>query len=334
MLHVRELFPKNVFELMGKNENSATFALAWTLEQSPRLARILCSKIFSGRIPEPEPEIQVQAHGKDKGFTDIEIRWGDEFHVVIEAKVGWVPAGKGQLLRYKSRFNLEKLQASNVALVSVSAATESIARTRLVEEIEGIQVKHLSWGALRMLAKQAHAVVTTYEEKLWLRQLTDHLSSYAAMNRVRDNKVYVVSLGSGPMKKGGKETWIDVVVKDGRYFHPVGNHWPAQPPNYIGFRYKGQLQSVHRIEKFEVVTDVSEINESWVKTSRAHFVYVLGPAIRPAKKLEAGTNADSVKQSARVWCAIDTLLSGEFDTLGEARDATKKRDKLAESEQF
>lgn len=44
-LAIRASFPKNVFELMGKDENSATYALGWTLERSPCLASILAERL-------------------------------------------------------------------------------------------------------------------------------------------------------------------------------------------------------------------------------------------------------------------------------------------------
>ena len=46
--------------------------------------------------------------------------------------------------------------------------------------------------------------------------------------------------------------------------------------------------------------------------------------------LKAGGTGESIKQSARVWCAIDTLLSGQFEYLGQAREETKKRLREAE----
>ncbi|VTU24954.1 hypothetical protein SRS16CHR_03562 [Variovorax sp. SRS16] len=141
------------------------------------------------------------------------------------------------------------------------------------------------------------------------------------MERLTDNKVFVVSLGLSPMVEGGSHTWIDVVEQDGSYFHPVGHHWPVQPPNYIGFRYSGKLQSVHHIDSFQIADDLTVINPLWVKNDRANFVYRLGPAMRPAREIKNG----NVVRAMRVWCAIDTLLSGQFDTLSAARDETQRR---------
>lgn len=324
-------FPKSVFELMGRDENSATFALGWALESSPHFARLLIERIAGRKVPTADRFIRLQKHGDDKGFTDIEIRCGDELHAVLEAKVGWQVPTAAQLRRYRPRLDLQKLGAQKLAMVSVSSATAAVARLRLPKHVDGVAVQHLSWGAIRNTAKAAHQSASHFEEKLWLRELITHLGGYAAMDRVRDNHVYVVSLGSKPMRAGGAHTWIDVVEKDKSYFHPVGKTWPSHPPNYIAFRYGARVQSVHRIESYEIMPDVSVKNPLWFESEGDHFVYKLGPPMRPPVALRAATTDDTVKQSARVWCAIDTLLSGEFKTLGEARDATKKRLARAEA---
>jgi hypothetical protein len=111
------------------------------------------------------------------------------------------------------------------------------------------------------------------------------------------------------------------VEKDHCYFHPVGNHWPVQPPNYVGFRYHGKLQTVHHISSFSVVHNLASCNTLWPKTETNHFVYRLGPPMRSPKEMRGGM----VFRSARVSCAIDTLLSGEYKTLSDARDETKRR---------
>jgi len=141
------------------------------------------------------------------------------------------------------------------------------------------------------------------------------------MERQIDNKVFVVALGQEPMVDGQSHTWIDVVEQDQCYFHPVGNRWPVQPPNYIGFRYRGRLQSVHHIDSFQVVQNLAASNPLWLQTDSDHFVYRLGPPMRPAREMRTG----NIYRNGRVWCAIDTLLSGAFATIADARDETDRR---------
>ena len=127
------------------------------------------------------------------------------------------------------------------------------------------------------------------------------------MRNPEDNWVYVVSLSSATTRKGVGYTWIDVVEKDSQYFHPVGNRWPSTPPNYIAFRYGGQLQSVHHIESYEVVTDLSSKKDNWPITDLEHFVYKLGPPMRPPDRIATG----AIYHNGRCWCAYRyTALRG------------------------
>lgn len=330
-LVIRGKYPSNVFQLFGGDENSATYALGWTLDRCPIFLNTFASHIAGRPLPSSEGHVVLQKSGKDGGYTDLEIHYGKELHCIVEAKQGWTFPTFAQLRRYKPRLDHDHLKARTRLMVSVSAASDEIARLRLPTEIDGVPLVHRSWGLIRALAKKSLARSRVLEERLWLKELTIHLEKFSAMDTLRDNMVYVVSLGSKAMREGGIHTWIDVVEKDGAYFHPVGNHWPQQPPNYIAFRYRGRLQSVHRIEDHEIWGNVAEKNPLWCDTTEEHFVYKLGPAMRPPRALKAGGNGDTIKQSARVWCAIDTLLTGQFDHLGQARDETKKRLREAET---
>jgi hypothetical protein len=176
--------------------------------------------------------------------------------------------------------------------------------------------------------RRVHSECTILRERLWLTELDKHLEAYVSIQDPSDNNVYVVSVGSNPIRNGSDYTWIDVVESERVYFHPLGvSGWPAVPPNYIGFRYRGRLQSVHHISGFEVVQDLSAVDPRWPTTNEDHFLYRLGPPMRPHVKVATG----NVWPTGRLWCAIDTLLSGEFSTISDAHRETKRRlDKLDE----
>lgn len=319
VLMVRGIQPSSVFRLNGADENSASFALGWVLEQSLNFRDVFTKAVFGATLDVADVVITLQKHGADRGFTDVEIQAGQRFHAILEAKRWWnVPAIK-QLERYQSR--LVAGGAKRQRLVSVSAADVKQAQRQLPNDIGGVQVTHISWGDLQRLAKKSRAQASGFEEKLWLRDFIQHLQEFVIMDRLTDNKVFVVSLGRQPMVKGKKHTWIDVVERDGCYFHPVGNGWPVQPPNYIGFRYNGKLQSVHHIDSFEIVVNLAKHNPLWPKSTSDRFVYRLGPPMRPPSEVKTG----KLYMNGRVWCAIDTLLSGAFPTISDARDETKRR---------
>lgn len=327
-LCVRGNFPHTVFDLLGRDENSATFALGWCLEHCPTFTQRFVQKLAGRPLKIATADIRLQAHAEDGGYTDIELRCGDSFEAIVEAKVGWEVPTSRQLARYRPR--LTPNFPGRQMLVSLSAANREVAKLDLPATVRGAQLEHMSFGSVRHLAKLARVVATSPSERLWLDQLIQHMEVYAAMSRVSSNLVYVVSLGSKPMRKGGDRTWIDVVEQDGRYFHPIGKHWLKEPPNYIGFRYAGRVQSVHRVTGFQIVQNVADIDPTWCDTVGPHFLYTLGPAMRPGAELRAGGPKDKIKRSARVWCAIDTLLDGQYKQLHQARDETSRRIKAAD----
>jgi hypothetical protein len=319
-LHGTEI--TNVFRLLGADENSASFALGWAFERSAHYRRLVAEVVF-GETPELDDVIvSLQTHGEDRGYTDVELRSGQQLHAILEAKLSWALPSLDQLNRYVDRLRNEG--AKRQRLISVSAADQLYASRRLPSTLGGVGLSHLSWSDLQRLATKAVTLASRREEKLWLRHLIQHLQEFTSMERQSSNTVYMVVLSNQPMVVGQAHTWIDVVEKDSCYFHPVGdgtNSWPPQPPNYIGFRYGGRLRSVHHIDSFEVLQDLSTCNPLWLKTDTAHFVYRLGPPMCPAREMRNG----NIYPTGRFECAIDTLLSGAFDTISDALAETKRR---------
>jgi hypothetical protein len=104
------------------------------------------------------------------------------------------------------------------------------------------------------------------------------------------------------------------------------NGWPAIPPNYLGFRYQGKLQSIHHVNDYELVEDFApffpEINQKkWQPENNAesYFLYTLGPAIRPPHEIKNG----GIYPNGRLWAALDLLLTSK--TVEQARDRTQRR---------
>ena len=306
----------NVFALNGEDENSATFALGYAFEQSSHFLNEVFFKLLGLTEISSHVTINLQKHGADGGFTDIEVVT-DSVHVIFEAKKNWELPSQSQLQRYAGRFSDKS--KSNL-FVTVSASDEAYALRNQVCEIARIKIKHISWNQLHEAVLKARKGASSLEEKLWLKQLSNHLNGYTTMNRASSNMVYVVSLKTNSINNETGYSWIDVVEEDSAYFHPVGNHWPVSPPHYIGFRYHGKLQSIYRINDFKVVRNLKAENSNWDTTNSDHFVYSLGKVIRPPYEIRS----ENIR-SLRVWCALDTLLTGEYKTIREARDATQRR---------
>jgi hypothetical protein len=308
----------SVFALTGNDENAATAALGFALSRSPTLARLLLRKLIPGaRVGVDDLVIELQGAGDDRGFTDVELRAAD-VHLVLEAKVGIALPSLAQLQKYAPRMK----DVRHARLVSVSAAPSVYASGRLPSRVAKIEVVHLTWLEIRKLAYAAAKASRSHIEKHWLAEFSIHLGNYVNAPRTTDNTVYVVSLSRNRIKSANPYTWIDA-VNDGHYFHPVGNNWPKEPPNYIGFRYGGRLQAVHHVADWQVVSDLSKIDARWPAAKGRQgqeFVYTLGPALLPATELRSGNI-----YAMRAYVAIDLLLSGQCGTLLEAIKETKRR---------
>jgi hypothetical protein len=165
-----------------------------------------------------------------------------------------------------------------------------------------IPIKYLSWkdvAALVLISQKG----ASHREKHLLEELLEYLRGLITMQNQSSNWVFIVSLGSNT-PDWSTISWIDVVEKKSLYFHPVGNGWPKEPPNYIAFRYNGQLQSIYHIESYEIVENINNhIPEMSPGIWEPHFLYKLGPAIKPNKTVKTG----NIYRNGRVWCMFDTL---------------------------
>jgi hypothetical protein len=101
----------------------------------------------------------------------------------------------------------------------------------------------------------------------------------------------------------------------------LDKNWPKVPPNYLGFRHYGRLQSIRHVDAYVIDTNISRHlpgvpSQEW----EPHFLLTLGPPIRPDHQVPTGRR---IQRSARVWVDIDLLLTAS--SISEAWELTKQR---------
>ena len=182
----------------------------------------------------------------------------------------------------------------------------------------GIPIHVVSW---RQVSRCSASVARSsdYHAKALLRDFVAFLERVLGMQVSRSNEVYVVALNWEKFG-GGTTHFVDVVEVYRRYFHPVGNGWPINPPNYIAFRYEGILQSIHHVDDYEIIQSFAphfpDIKEGQIEP---HFLYHLGPAIRPSHQVRSGAHL----RATRLYAHIDLLLTA--NTVVEAAAQTRAR---------
>lgn len=319
---------RSIFDLLGDDENSLTASLGWGLAQcGPFLSRFIRELLRVSTIEVSNATIYLQRYGKeDQGFTDIEVISPGSFHVIIEAKKGWGLPSPNQLAGYAKRFDRTHSRSIQRHLAVLTECGDDYARSCLgITELRGVPVTVITWSRVLRLLQQSISSVARQDRRL-LGELGSYLSANMSAESQHSNQVFVVAL-SDKTERGWGISWIDIVEKRKCYFHPVGNGFPKQPPNYIAFRYRGRLQSIHHIDRKDVKVTANlhaEFPEIPANSTRIregeHFIYPLGPAIKPPHIVRSGNI-----RNRHVFCDIDTLLTSH--TIIEAEQLSKAREK-------
>ena len=315
-----------IFQLIGQKENDISYSVGYTFANCPRFLESFLKQLnINARFQPDKIRIKLQTHEKNKGFTDFEILQENEFHIIIEAKRGWNFPNKSQLNKYISRPSFKKSSAKTKLIIIFNESTPHYTKAHFKgSPSKSIPAQVISWHTIRKLAASSIKNSGNRENRL-LKELIKYLDKISTMQKIDSNWVYVVSLGwKKPIK--WQINWQDIVNKKSKYFHPVGGGrggWPAEPPNYIAFRYGGKLQSIHHVDNYEVFTDPSIYFSEIPKGNwDPHYLYHLGPKISSTNIVKSGKK---IIRSMRVWAMLDLLLT--CNTIQEARDKSKEREK-------
>jgi hypothetical protein len=306
-----------------------TYALGWVLANSANFLGALGKELnikseFSERLI-----LRLQEHHSSKGFTDIEIYDPGRFHIIVEAKRGFTVPGREQLLKYAQRLKISPNKDAIKMLVVLAEDDRAGGwlREQVPHSIKGIPIATISWYRFIKFA-YAHSTSSTYAQRHILRQFIQYLERVIVMQRQDSNRVYVVSLSDN--KFGcGDTTFVDVVEKFRKYFHPIGGKegggWPNEPPNYLAFRYHGKLQSIHHVNSHTIIKNFApHFTKKSAPLKRPHFLYELGAAIKPIHRIPTNDKRRSIYPSGRKWVYIDLLLTSK--SIAEAAFQTKRRE--------
>ena len=307
-----------MFDLLGRTENDMTYALGWGLARSPHLQSRFLAMLGMNAIDAETAMVRLQQYEGLGGFTDIELVVEGQTHVIVEAKRGWWLPSRAQLDLYEQR-----LQASGASQTRMVVLTQWGAENAARHAIEGMGLSYrcdvLGWSDILLAIRAARAMAGRGEQR-WLDELGLYLKEVTDMRDTSSNRVFVVSLGH-QRPVGWQYDFIEVVTELGKYFFPAnGVNWPKTPPNYIAFRFGGQLHSIHHVDDYVVSTQIAEHLPVPPTEWDPHFVITLGPAIKPSRPVPTGTR---IRRAARVWVDIDLLLTAP--TISEALTLTERR---------
>src|SRR5262245_47470533 len=212
-----------------------TYALGWALSQSPQFMAQLAETLTLPRAFSERVRLRLQEHQSLGGYTDLEIDDPGQCHIILEAKRGFIVPSKEQLTKYAARLiNAPDEPKVRLLVVLADSDRQNIWLKRSIpEKIEGVTVTSISWHEFKKLAQRA-AQSGTHAERHLLRHFVEYTAKATVMQNQTSNLVYVVSLSNDEGPPG--ISFIDVVKKHSKYFHPIGGTgggWPFEPPNYL-----------------------------------------------------------------------------------------------------
>ena len=312
----------SVYSLMGTLENDLTAALGYTLTRSPTLRADVLARVWPTVTPPAagEATLALEVRGSE-GRTDLQMHLPGAL-VIFEAKGGWIVPTARQLAQYAGRITEHEHPAGGV-LVTLSQASGDLATAcGLPASIDGIPVVHLPWTEVLDDITAARRTCRG-TERVWLDELHAYLKEVIRMRSPKDCTTYCVVLNRAKPGDGGDRTFLEYVTDGHCYFHPygAGNGWPAEPPNFMAFRWDGHVQRIHRVTHAEVIPSLLQrfpdvpANEV---TTTPHAVYTLGPRIPPFDPIPTGKNY----RAARLWVLLDQLQTAP--TLADAIDGTRQ----------
>ena len=312
-----------VFDLLGDDENDMSAAFGYALSQSAEftvamLRRVMPSCDVSATVARSDATIALQSGRVGHGITDVEVLVSGSAYVIFEAKRGaWMPS-ETQLAQYATV--LAKHPLPHRALATLTSVAPALVHAHhLPTEMFGVPVVHCTWREVAALARSVRGR-KGHTVRRELDRFVDYLERILGMDSRYSNMVYVVSLGDGK-PTGWTLGWRDIVNKAGRYFYPAAKGWPAEPPNYIAFRYDGRLQSIHHVDATATLSNFHDVfPEAPNETVAPHYCLTLGPAIRPKDVVK---NGPRIHMQNRCWCMLDTLLTAP--TVSDALTETERR---------
>ena len=312
------------FDLLGYDEQAMTDSFGLALHGSSTLLSTFLASTCDGALAGEPIEIGLQKFGSaDRGFTDVEVL-ASNLHVIVEAKRWWDPPSPEQLERYQGRFlEVHPPRATQRLVILTQDGTDAVVNHRLGgwRPVPPAQLSIVSWSMVARLASDASHRGPKSERIIAL-EFARYVTEVAEMPDRMSNQVFVVSLSTRPWATF-PVSGVDVVRQHGVYFFPAtGGPWPRRPPNYIAFRFEGELQAIHHVEGARVVDSGEELlpglRDPW---GHPHFLLELGPPIRPDHPVRTGPG---IRRSRLVWADIDLLLTSNSITEAELSSRARR----------
>lgn len=189
---------KSVFQLLGNKENNISYSVGYGLANSNKFLELFLKSLNIQTPFQPlKIKIHLQAHERDKGFTDFEIIQENEFHIIVEAKRGWNFPSDEQINKYATRLSFQGSGAKDKRILIFNESIPAYANAHFpTKSLLSIPVQVISWSDIQKIISSAKAIGKDADNRM-LKELNIYLEQISTMQKKDSNWVYIVSLGKG-----------------------------------------------------------------------------------------------------------------------------------------
>lgn len=326
---------KTPFGLLGNDERALTFALGYTMQQSPRLLRAVLHKahIKGLRLKTlATAQLRLEHHHTD-GISDVEITIPRRLHLIIEAKGDLAMPTQDQIQRYAGRLlGLGNVPTKRLLLLTNLDNTQTT--KALDPELRGL-VTGIQWGEISRLR---HRLLIGHSESLeqqWLRWFFDFLEEEYKMHSYT-HQIWIVPCNDDPLWEGGLSFYDTHFERLIYYREPGKDSYTDRRPLYIALRVGGKVSTIQRVvgmqydvPPVQLIPELESIQpgkgEDIAWPRRAHTIWHLSKPTPLPNPIRTG---DPSMRSRHVVCDFDILLSS--NSVKEIQEKMKERHGVAD----
>lgn len=309
-IKINSHFSHSVYRLYGNNEDTLTKSLGYVVMRNQYIAKQLLKlcgikhlKNFEKMHQSKDFLISLQ-YNRDIGITDIEMRFKNRFHVIIEAKLyNDVPSSK-QIRKYLKALNKSSSNKKSLVILTHDKIKGKNSFIKLIDEnkFDSIKFKAIGWNEIYSILNKATKRTNNYTDSFMIDELIKFIEEdYHMADHYYDNEVWVVTVN--PEKEIGNTglTFWDFPFKYNLYWHPEDRN--RRKCIYMAPKYYGEFSSIFKIKEIKNGYPIDEVkkleNIDWAHN--LHEIFYLGPQINLPHKV-------NFSGRGHTYCSIEDIL--------------------------
>lgn len=183
---------RSVFQLLGDKENDITSSICWALVKCPEFLKRIVKKVCGVEANPENVTILNQEYDKTTGITDIEVTDDQYFHIIFEAKRGWLLPGAEQLTKYSTRKDFAGKPVEHKHIVSLSECSQTYI--------------FALWVAVRVAGPKNHRIIS-------LSDMMDGSSQSTILKVIRSVRICTTSFLKCLTRYGRRNTLCILLVQ-------------------------------------------------------------------------------------------------------------------------